>query len=305
MSGPLDGVFDSSFRQLVRQFSKDNLLYTEMRHVGCIVHDKTGKAAFAFLPSERPLAYQLTAHDLEFLEKACELIMKSDVDTVDLNCGCPARTVVKQGAGSALMGNIPMLTKILKTLRAHISLPLTIKIRAGFKEKNALEVARLAQDCGLDGLSIHPRLQPQMSKGKPDYVLAQQVKQAITIPVFFSGNIFTSDDAKDVYERTGVDGFLIGRGMWSQPWKLAQLEAETQGKVFHVDTKLIFSTALQHLDNMLEQYGDQGLYQFRKHLAWYIKDLPEASRLRDRVVRSESLDEVTGVLTELMESDRA
>lgn len=301
MSGPLDGVFDSSFRQLVRQFSKDNLLYTEMRHVGCIVHDETGKAAFDFLPSERPLAYQLAAHDLESLEEACERIMKAGVDTVDLNCGCPARTVVKQGAGSALMGNVPMLKKILQTLRKNISLPLTIKIRAGFKTKNAIEVAQLAQDCGLDGLAIHPRLQPQMSKGRPDYALAAEVKQAISIPVFFSGNVFTSDDAKYVYERTGVDGFLIGRGMWSQPWKLAQLEAETQGKPFYVDSRLIFSTALQHLDNMLVQYGDQGLYQFRKHLAWYIKDLPDASRLRDQAVRSESLDEVKSVLQELME----
>src|SRR4030042_3536197 len=105
----------------------------------------------------------------------------------------------------------------------------------------------LAQDCGLDGLAIHPRLQGQMSKGRPDYVLTAHIKKTLSIPVLFSGNIFTSDDAKKVYERTGVDGFLIGRGMWSQPWKLAQLEAETQGKLFQIDNALIFSTALQHL----------------------------------------------------------
>lgn len=302
IGGPLDGVFDSSFRILVRNFSKKNLLYTEMRHVGGIAHDDTGKQALDFNQSERPLSYQLAAHDCEFIDEACNKILAKGVDCVDLNVGCPARTVLKHGAGSALMGDLPRLETILKRLRKNISLPLTTKIRAGFKKENAIEVAQLVQDCGVNALAIHPRLQTQMSKGLPNYDLAARVKKTISIPVIFSGNIFTWDDAQYVYERTGVDGFLIGRGMWSKPWKLAELEAQAEGRPFTVDKKLIFTTALQHLDLMLIKYGDQGLHQFRKHLAWYIKSVDDASQIRHHAITSESVDEVRLILSSLMES---
>jgi len=210
IGGPLDGITDSPFRQLVRDFSHDELLYTEMRHVACVAHDKAGVRALKFEQFERPLNYQISVNKVDFVEQACEKILQAGVDVVDLNIGCPARNVVGSGSGSALMADLPRLEKILTLLRKNISIPFTVKIRAGFKEKNAVDVAKLIQDCGADALAIHPRLQSQKFEGRPDYALAAQVKQAVHIPVIISGGVVNWKTAQMVYEQTGVDGFLIG-----------------------------------------------------------------------------------------------
>ncbi|MCK5633307.1 tRNA-dihydrouridine synthase [bacterium] len=293
VGGPLDGVTDSPFRKVVREFSKDELLYTEMRHVACVANDKGGAKALAFEQIERPLNYQLTANGVEFIERACEKVLASGVDIVDLNIGCPAKNVVGSGSGSALMADLPLLEKVLKLFRKSLGdTPFTVKMRAGFKNKNALEVAKLAQDCGANGIAIHPRSQTEKFSGVPDYALAAQVKQSVSIPVLFSGGVVDFESAKFVYEQTGVDGFLIGRGIWAQAWKLKELYEHSLGNSFNVDNKLKLSCALSQLDNMLEYYGDKGLYCFRKHVPFYIKDLPSASEVRAQLVTTESVDEV-------------
>jgi len=291
--GPLDGVTDSPFRALVREFSPDELLYTEMRHVACVANDKGGAKALAFGQGERPLNFQVTANGTEFIERACEKIIAAGVDCIDLNIGCPAKNVVGSGSGSALMADIKLLEKVLKLFRANIqSLPFTVKMRAGFKEINALEVAMLAQDCGVDAIAIHPRSRGQKFSGTPDYKLAEQVKQAVTIPVLFSGGVVDFPSAKFVYEQTGVDGFLIGRGLWAKAWKLKELREHSLGRSFVVDNKTILRCALRHLEGMLNYYGQQGLYCFRKHLPFYIKGMESAGQLRKTLCCSESVQEV-------------
>ena len=297
VGGPLDGITDSPFRKLVRQFSTDELLYTEMRHVGTVAHDKTGKLALNFEQLERPISYQIAANGLTFLEPAIEQILSRGVDIVDLNIGCPARNVINSGSGSALMADLPKLKAILERLRALLPIPFTVKIRAGFKCKNAVEVAQLIQDCGADALAIHPRLQTELFAGRPDYALAYQVKKSISIPVILSGNVINWVTAKLAYEQTGVDGFLIGRGIWAKPWKLAELDAHSKGQEFVVDNRQVFSCALQHLNFMLEHYGNKGLYNFRKHLPFYLKGMPAAATLRKTLVVSESIEEVKEALS--------
>ncbi len=290
MGGPLDGVTDSPFRKIVRQFSKEELLYTEIRHVACVANDKGGIKALAFEQMERPLNYQVTANSTNFIKLACEKVLAKGVDCVDLNIGCPAKNVVGSGSGSALMANLPILEKVLKLFRELLKdVPLTVKMRAGFQTKNAVEVALLAQNCGVQAVAIHPRSRTQRFSGELDYALAAQVKKAISIPVLFSGGIVDFYSAKKVYELTGADGFLIGRGMWAQPWKLKEIKEHAQGNSsFQVSKKTILSCALQQLDNMLEYYGENGLYCFRKHVPFYIKDVPDASAIRNRVVTSDS-----------------
>ena len=303
IGGPLDGITDSPFRKLVRKFSKDALLYGEMRHIGCVANDKGGYKALRFDQNERPLNYQVSANKPEFLEKACEKILAAGVDCVDLNIGCPARNVIRSGSGSALMADLPRLEELLKLFRKHLPIPFTVKIRAGFKEKNALDVARLIQDCGADALAIHPRLQTQFFNGVPDYALAAQVKQAVTIPVFISGGVVNWSIAKKVYEQTGVDGFLIGRGMWSKPWKLKELEEQSQGRTFSINNQLILECALEHLDHMLEYYGPLGLHSFRKHLPFYIKGKLSASQLRKELVISDEVERVKDGLREFFRDE--
>ena len=284
MGGPLDGITDSPFRKLVRTFSKDPLLYGEMRHIGCVANDKGAAKALKFEQSERPLNYQVSANKLEFIDRACERILQAGVDCIDLNIGCPAKNVVRSGCGSSLMADLPRLEMLLKAFRKRIPLPFTVKIRAGFKYQNAVGVAKLIQDCGADAVAIHPRLQTQLFNGIPDYELAGQVKQAVKIPVLLSGGIVNWTLAKRMQEQTGVDGFLIGRGMWSKPWKLKELQEHSQGRPFVVGNDVILECALKHLDGMLEYYGPLGLHVFRKHLPFYIKGKVSASQLRKELV---------------------
>ncbi|MCF7899958.1 tRNA-dihydrouridine synthase family protein [Candidatus Babeliales bacterium] len=292
MGGPLDGITDSPFRKLVRNYSKDELLYGEMRHVGCVANDKGGVKALEFEQFERPLNYQVSANKVEYIEKACEKILAAQVDCIDLNIGCPAKNVVKSGSGSSLMADLPRLKEILTTFRRLIPINFTVKIRAGYKSKNAIEVAQLIQDCGADGIAIHPRLQTQLFSGVPDYEYAALVKKSVEIPVLLSGGIVNFATAKRAYEITGVDGYLIGRGLWSKPWKLHELREHAAGRPFKITDEQILACALEHLDNMMEYYGELGLYAFRKHLAFYIKGKSAASELRGALVREQSLEKV-------------
>lgn len=301
IGGPLDKITDSPFRQLVREFSKQELLYTEMRHIACITHDKTGERSLKFEQWERPLNYQVAANQLQFIEPAVEKILAAGVDMIDLNIGCPARNVISSGSGSALMADLPRLTLLLKRFRELLPIPFTVKIRAGFKECNALEVAQLAQDCGADALAIHPRLQTQKFEGRPDYVLAAQVKRALTIPVIISGGVVNWATAKLVYEQTGVDGFLIGRGIWGKPWKLQELREHSQGNVYAIDRQTVLKCAIKHLESMLAYYGPHGLYAFRKHLPFYVQGLPGASDMRSLLVQTDSAQVIRDGLIHILQ----
>ncbi|OGB97508.1 hypothetical protein A3F06_03160 [candidate division TM6 bacterium RIFCSPHIGHO2_12_FULL_36_22] len=300
ISGPLDGYTDSPFRQLVRQYSPRALVYSEMRHVASVAHDVGAQKALKFKKEERPVNFQVSANSTDFVEEALEKIVEAGFNAVDLNVGCPARAVVNSGAGSELMSEIDKLEQIIKLFRKKLSIPLTTKIRAGFKEKNALEVAKMLCDNGIDALAIHPRLQSEKFSGEPDYDLVAQVKQAVSIPVIISGGINTIDDAKKVYERTGVDGFLVGRGMQGQPWKLKQLQMEAIGETFIISQKEILACAQQHLEFLMEHYGDQGLYCFRKHIPFYIHDFEEASMIRKELMTMESHTLVQESIKQLM-----
>jgi tRNA-dihydrouridine synthase B len=292
MSGPLDGITDSPFRKLVRKFSTSELLYTEMRHIRCIANKRGAELALNFEQMERPLNFQIAANSLECIPQAIEKILEKGVDCVDINVGCPAKNVVRSGGGSSLMADPKRLEEILKELRKHLPIPFTVKIRAGFKQANAIDIAKLVQDCGADALAIHPRLQTQRFAGRPDYALAAEVKKNISIPLLLSGNVVNFKTAQLAYNQTGVDGFLIGRGMWAKPWKLKEMLMHSQGKDFIITPGEVLACALEHLDLMIVYYGPHGLYCFRKHLPFYLKGFMGASEVRQKLAISQSVAEV-------------
>lgn len=303
IGAPLDGITDSPFRKLVRDFSKDNLLYSEMRHVGAVLHEKNA-TSFSFDQLERPINFQIAAKDERFVSEACAKISDMGVDFVDLNIGCPARAVIRNGSGSALMADIPRLTKILNLMRTSLNVPFTVKMRAGYKVQNACDIARVIQDCGAAALAIHPRLQTQMFAGRPDFSVAAEVKKVVTIPVFLSGNIINFKTAQLAYNQTGVDGFLIGRGMWSKPWKLEEMRMHAAGKTFEISKTMVIEYAQKHVDQLLTYYGPQGLRHFRKHVPFYVRDFESAAQTRERLVRLEEVEEVKEALRQLLkESD--
>lgn len=292
IGGPLDGITDSPFRKLVREFSQEELLYSEMRHTGSVANEKGGIKALDFEALERPLNFQFAANKVDFIAPAVEKVLAKGVDMIDLNVGCPASNVIGSGSGSALMADLPRLTLILKEFRRLVPVPFTVKIRAGFKCQNAVEVAQLIQDCGADAIAIHPRLQSQKFEGRPDYNLVAQVKKTVSIPVIVSGNVINWTTAKMAYEQTGVDGFLIGRGIWGKPWKLQELRAHSQGQPYQLTPEQVIHYAIRHFDNMVAYYGPHGLFNFRKHVPFYIRGLPDASLVRQKLVTSTSVEQI-------------
>jgi len=292
IGGPMDGFTDSPFRAMVRQFSPKELLYTEITHVGNLAFAPYEQSTLRFKAAERPLNFQITANTEDYLEHVCKKILLAGADMVDLNIGCPARNVVGSGSGSALMADIPRLKCILKKLRSCLPIPLTVKMRAGFKEQNAFEIALLAQDYGIDALVIHPRLQSQKFSGKVDYSLVAHIKQKLSIPVIISGGVKNADTAQKIYAQTGVDGFMVSRALCGSPWKLKELYETIQGNSFSMSSEHKLKAAWYHLDAMLDYYGSAGLYMFRKHLAFYLKGGPDACEFRRRLITSDSVEVV-------------
>lgn len=300
IGGPVDGMTDSPYRQLIRSFSPDALLYSEIRHVRCVAHELGGAKALNFQAHERPLNFQFTANSEEGIEAACEKVQAKGVDCVDLNIGCPAKNIVQSGSGSALMADPVLLEKIVKKLRAHLSIPFTVKMRAGFKEVNALAIAQLMQDCGVDAITVHPRLQKERFSGEPAYGLVAEIKEKVSIPVFFSGGITDWESAQMVYELTGVDGFMVSRGLYGAPWILQELHERSQGREYTVPLATKITTAIRHLELLCNYYGGAGQYPFRKHIAPYLKGLQDAGNIGKTCMETESPEEVKKILLSVL-----
>lgn len=304
IGGPLDGYTDTPFRMLVRKFSPDHILYSTIRHVACIAHKQGAERALKLDPHDHPLIFQITANSPDYLLQAVELILQKNPVAIDLNIACPARNVIKSKSGSALMADIPILTTIVKILRQNIPIAFTVKMRAGFKEPNALNIAQLLCDLGVDALAIHPRLQSQKFAGIPNLTVVHDIKKHVCIPVLYSGGIHTIQDAHTIYEQTGVDGFLIGRALLGQPWKLAQLTAQSHSQPYEISHTLAINIALEHLHCMCQFYGDKGLYAFRKHASHYVHDLPKSTYLRTQLFNAQSIENMRTILQGALLSEK-
>ena len=302
MSAPLDGITDSPMRQLIRDYSKDILLFTEMRHLSCVANEKTGRSV-KYNPIEQPLCYQVSANRTRFLEEAVEKIVKNKFVMFNLNAGCPARAIVNSGTGSALMGNVPLLKELLISFKNALpqTMPLTLKIRAGFKEKNAHDVSLMAEQCGVDAIIIHPRTQPEGFSSLLDFDLVAKIKKSVSVPVVFSGNIHSFARAKMTYEKTGVDGFMIGRPLWGAPWKIREIMDASLNKDFKISQKDILKCALKHLKLNTEFYGENGVNPFKKQIPQYIKSIPNAAEIRNGLLRSQSEEEMRVQLEKLIQ----
>ncbi len=297
MAAPLDGITDSPLRQLIREFSPHELLMTEMRHISCVANEKDQRS-LQFNPIEQPLAFQFSANRHEFLEKAVEMVIQRGFVMINLNCGCPAPVVTKSGSGSALMANLPLMEDLIKHFIKAINgrVPFTIKIRAGYKIKNAVEVAIMAEANGVECIMIHPRTQPEGFTSRLDFDLVRQVKQAVKVPVVFSGNLNNFMAVQRTYELTGVDSFMIGRALWGAPWKMREITDAAQGQKFTIDTATAVQYALKHLNLNMHSFGPRGFIPFKKQLPQYIRSIVNATEWRSKLLRSQSEDEMRGML---------
>lgn len=302
MAAPLDGVTDSPLRQIIRVFSKDELLMTEMRHVAHVAHEKEPRT-MKYQQVEHPLAFQVSANRIQDIDDAVEKVIMHGFKMLNLNSGCPSPTVTKSGSGSALMADLPRLKTLLEHFQKRCSgrIPFTLKIRAGYKVKNAVEVAKLAQDCGVSCLMIHPRTAPEGFTSRLDFEIVRQVKESLSIPIVFSGNVNNFERAKKTYELTGVDGFMIGRALWGAPWKLKEISEAAAGRQFSITTEDMVQYALQNFHYNIEHYGERtGFNSFKKQVAQYIRNVEGASEWRKKLLTSQSAAEMQNLLETLL-----
>jgi len=215
--------------------------------------------------------------------------------------GCPVRKVARTGAGASLLKNPLQVARIIKEARKAVSLPLTVKIRSGWSQReiNAVEIGRIAEDCGADGVIVHPRTADQGFGGKANWDIIKAVKEAVNIPVIGNGDIRSADDASRIVQTTGCDGVMIGRGALGNPWLVGEISARLTGSNTPVSPSLAEKEAVieRHLAMETAYYGEaRGCRNFRKHLLWYTKGLPEGAKFRNL---ASALGEKEAILKEL------
>jgi nifR3 family TIM-barrel protein len=222
---PIAGHTDSQFRRVIKGLGGCGLVVSELVSTeGMTRHQVRTEHLTRFAESERPISIQIFGSDADRMAKSAAMVEEMGADIVDINIGCPVRKVVRQGGGSNLLRDLPLLEKIFKAVRKSIKTPLSVKIRSGWDKRsvNAVEVLKLAEDCGVEALTIHGRTRCDLFSGKSDWKVIAQVKECARIPVIGNGDVFTPLDAERMFRETGVDGVMIGRGVLGNPWLIRQ-----------------------------------------------------------------------------------
>lgn len=299
--GPMAGVTDLPFRVLCKEQGA-SLVYTEMISAkGIYYGNKNTEVLWAIDEKERPVALQLFGSDVEIMSSMAAKIENRNFDILDVNMGCPVPKVVNNGEGSALMKNPKLAADIVRGLVRAIGKPVTVKFRKGFsKEDNtAVEFAKIMEDAGVSAMAVHGRTREQYYSGKADWEVIARVKEAVSVPVIASGDIFTPEDAGKCLRETGCDGLMLARGVRGNPWLFSQIKTYLEtGKIPDKPAKdEVAAMMLRHARMMIDFKGEYiGMREMRKHVAWYTTGYPGSSSLRRAVNEVETYDQLESLL---------
>ncbi len=294
---PMSGITDMPFRRLVKRLGAGLVVSEMIASQAMIRETRISMTRAANAPEEHPMAVQLAGCEPGAMAEAARLNRDRGAAIIDINMGCPAKKVVSGQAGSALMRDQAHAARILEATVEAVSLPVTLKMRTGWDEhsRNAPELARIAEQCGIKMVTVHGRTRSQLFKGAADWRFIREVKEAVGIPVVANGDVHSLEDAKRILEQSGADGVMIGRGCYGRPWFLREvIHYLASGRRLPPPSLAEqLEIVLGHYQDMLLHYGRRiGVRVARKHVSWYSKGLPGSTEFRDRVNRCDKPERV-------------
>jgi tRNA-dihydrouridine synthase B len=293
---PMAGVTDSIFRRMVLNIGGCGLVSSEMTNAASVGPRAMKRHHLLdYLPEERPIAMQLSGNDPDLVAAAARVVEELRPNIIDINCGCPSPKVTGGGHGSALLRDLPKMSRLLKAVRASVSLPITLKFRAGWDEGslNYIETAKVAEDAGVAAIALHPRTREQGYTGSADWSRIAEVKRAVSISVIGSGDVKDAADALRRMRESGVDGVMIGRGAMANPWIFLQIAQLRRGEQPFEPTAAAKCDLLLHYFEMCltEMPERLALNKLKQLIGQYAVGLPGSAALREAVHRSTAADE--------------
>ena len=305
---PMEDITDPSFRYVCKMFGAD-FMYTEFISSDGLIRDgRSSVKKLDLFDYERPMGIQLYGHITESMVDAAVRASEANPDLIDLNFGCPVRKIAARGAGAGMLQNIPLMIEMTSAILKAVKIPVTVKTRLGWDENNKIivEIAERLQDTGIAGITIHGRTRSQMYRGEADWTLIGQVKNnpRMKIPVIGNGDINSPERARQMFDRYGVDGIMIGRATFGRPWIFREIR-------HYLDTGELLpepavsekaDLALLHIDKSLEhKEGKTAILEMRRHLSNYFKGLPRFRDTRLRLLTSLDIEEIREIIGEIKE----
>ena len=289
------GVTDLTFRRICRSMGCGVTCSEMISAKGLYYKDKKTKDLMKTEPGEKPYAIQIFGSEPEIMAEVAPLVEEAGADFLDINMGCPMPKIVNNGDGCALMKNPKRAGEIVRAVSRAVKIPVTVKIRKGWEEENAPEMAKILEDAGAAMIAVHGRTREEFYSGKADWRVSERVKNAVAIPIIGNGDIFSAEDAKRMSDETGCDGVMVARGAEGNPFIFRQIdEMRKTGKVTYFPTdKDKLEMALKHTRMLVEDKGEvRGIKEARKHIAWYIKGMRDSAQMKNRVFKAVTLAEI-------------
>lgn len=309
---PQAGVSESPFRRLCRGFGADVVVSEFVSAEGIRRHDKRTHSYLRFRDEERPIGIQIFGSEPEAMAQAAALVEEVyEPDFLDINFGCPVKKVALKNGGSGCLRDLDMVQRIIRAVKAAISIPTTVKIRSGWSEetRRPVEIALRCEEAGAVSLTLHARSRTQMYSGTADWDEIAAVKDALSIPVIGNGDVWRGEDARRMHDHTRCDGIMIARGSHGAPWIFAQARAALEGRPVPPDPTVDdrFRIVMEHarLAIAWETDEEKAMVEFRKHLGWYTKGLPSGRFLRQALFAVTRLEEAERLLDEFREQSQA